>query len=298
VPWYWEGFSWLVHRERLLSGRCLPPSPLTQEALLPSSLFVPAHPDAGVLAGKPDSCPQGYFWTLGASRESAIVEGATRCSRWMFMNKGGQRLLGEGTKPDPAKRVLEFLRDYFAENLRPPTIREIQDHLGYRSPRAVSYLLEKLERKGEITRRPRARGVLPRDAAYAPRAAVEIPLYPSIPAGLPDRSSCETRAEGVWMDPSLVGIEDPSRAFAVVVRGQSMIGAGIQEGDIIIFESRQPKEGDIVAALVDGESTLKRLVRRQGRYCLASENPAYPSLYPMEELSIQGVAVAVIRRLT
>ncbi|CAF0700912.1 transcriptional repressor LexA [Candidatus Methylacidithermus pantelleriae] len=199
-------------------------------------------------------------------------------------------------RPDPSGKVLAFLNEYLALHQRPPTIREIQGYLGYRSPRAVSYVLEKLERAGAITRRPKARGIFP-TKLLASKNREEIPLYECIPAGWPDWNSAENPPQTLGIDPHALGISDPTRAFAVVVRGQSMVGAGIQDGDIVIFERRPVNEGDIVAALIDGECTLKRLVRRGAGYWLASENPSYPALRPAEELAVQGVAIAVIRRL-
>ena len=74
-----------------------------------------------------------------------------------------------------------------------------------------------------------------------------------------------------------------------------MVGAGILNGDVVVLESREAKEGDIVAALIDGESTLKRLVREGTQFFLKAENPEYPDLHPIEALQSQGVAVSVLR---
>jgi len=74
-----------------------------------------------------------------------------------------------------------------------------------------------------------------------------------------------------------------------------MIDAGIFSGDIVVLEQKEPKPNDIVAALIDGESTLKRFVSDKGRVYLKAENPAYPDLYPAEELDIQGVVVSTLR---
>ncbi|MEI9896062.1 MAG: S24 family peptidase [Chthoniobacter sp.] len=75
-----------------------------------------------------------------------------------------------------------------------------------------------------------------------------------------------------------------------------MIGAGINDGDLAILENCEPKAGQIVAALIDGETTLKRLVQQRGRYYLHAENPNFPDLTPLGELSVQGVMVALIRK--
>lgn len=88
-----------------------------------------------------------------------------------------------------------------------------------------------------------------------------------------------------------------TRTFALKVRGDSMINAGIHPGDVVILEFKDPRNKDIVAALIDGESTLKRYIVQRGVPFLKADNPAYPSLIPAQELVIQGVLVAVLRLL-
>jgi repressor LexA len=75
-----------------------------------------------------------------------------------------------------------------------------------------------------------------------------------------------------------------------------MIGAQIEDGDMVILEHKQPKPGDVVAALIDGETTLKRLVNERGAPYLKAENPRYPALHPLRDLRVQGVMVALVRR--
>lgn len=74
-----------------------------------------------------------------------------------------------------------------------------------------------------------------------------------------------------------------------------MTGAHIADGDLVIIEAREPKIGDVVVALIDGETTLKRFVTHGGRLYLKAENPAYPNLIPLMELTVQGVVRAVVR---
>jgi repressor LexA len=95
--------------------------------------------------------------------------------------------------------------------------------------------------------------------------------------------------------PTTLGISNPGKAFAVRVRGDSMIDAGIFSGDIVVLEQKEAKPGDIVAALIDGENTLKRLIKENGRVYLKAENENYPNLHPAEKLDIQGVVVSVLR---
>jgi repressor LexA len=75
-----------------------------------------------------------------------------------------------------------------------------------------------------------------------------------------------------------------------------MIGAGIHDGDTVILEQREPRTNDIVAALIDGETTLKTFLREKGQPFLRAENPTYPDLIPARELTIQGVLVALVRK--
>lgn len=192
--------------------------------------------------------------------------------------------------------VLSFIEQYQDENQRPPTIREIQDHCGFKSPRAVSYILEKLEEARLIIRRAHSRGVQltrPTNAV----AGMQLPLFASIPAGLPDQFDGSEAPETLRFIPTTLGISNTKRAFAVKVRGDSMIDAGIFSGDIVVLEQKEARPGDIVAALIDGENTLKRLIKENGRVYLKAENADYPDLNPVESLDIQGVVVSVLRTM-
>ena len=193
--------------------------------------------------------------------------------------------------------VLSFIEQYQEENQRPPTIREIQDHCGFKSPRAVSYILEKLEAAKMIIRRAHSRGVqLTKATGAAVGAAVQLALFASIPAGSPDEYDGSVEApERLRFIPTTLGISNPGKAFAVRVRGDSMIDAGIFSGDIVVLEKKEPRTGDIVAALVDGENTLKRFMNENGRVYLKAENRDYPNIEPQEKLDIQGVVVSVLR---
>jgi repressor LexA len=190
--------------------------------------------------------------------------------------------------------VLEFLRDFTAQHGHPPTEREIQSGLGFSSQSVARHYLAALEKKGALTRRAgMARGLSL--AGTRPAAALlSIPLYGSIPAGLP--VSAEQETEGcITVDADTLHLPRNARTFALKVRGDSMTGANIVDGDSIILEFRDPRHGDIVAALIDGETTLKRYVVQRGRAYLRAENPKYPDLIPAQELVVQGVMVALLR---
>lgn len=202
---------------------------------------------------------------------------------------------------DSRQLVLNFIGSYTEENNRPPTVREIQQHCGFKSPRAVSYILEKLEEAKKIIRQAHSRGIqLLDDTGNTVRSSVpamQIPLFDSIPAGLGDTYEGGDAPEQIKFVPSTLGISNPEKAYAVRVRGNSMVDAGILDGDVVVLEQREPKDNDIIAALIDGENTLKRLVRQGSRFFLKAENPDYPDLHPVETLASQGVVVSVMRTL-
>ncbi|MFH1419655.1 MAG: S24 family peptidase [Planctomycetota bacterium] len=101
----------------------------------------------------------------------------------------------------------------------------------------------------------------------------------------------------VRLDPAAI-LQATPRSFALRVRGQSMIGAGIHDGDIVVGEfTPEARPSAVVVALIDGESTLKRLVIRNGRPHLVSENPSCPDFVPLSELVIQGVVHTVVRKM-
>jgi repressor LexA len=124
---------------------------------------------------------------------------------------------------------------------------------------------------------------------------LQIPIYGAIAAGLPEAQ--EEEAIGtVAIGTITSGLTADTPTFALRVRGDSMIGAGIHDGDTVILEQREPRSNDIVSALIDGETTLKTFLREKGQPFLRAENPAYPDLIPARELTIQGVLVALVRK--
>jgi repressor LexA len=127
-------------------------------------------------------------------------------------------------------------------------------------------------------------------ALYTP-----ISICGEVTAGRPTTNE-EIEPGCIAVDLSTIGISQNTRTFALRVRGDSMIGAHILDGDTIVLEMKPPHDGAIVAALVDGESTLKRYFVRHGAPYLKAENPNYPDVIPARELVIQGVVVAVFRK--
>lgn len=192
------------------------------------------------------------------------------------------------------QEILEYLRAYQRELGLMPSTREIQHHFGFASQTAAVSHLRALERKGAIQRLPnKARAVVfPEDLDR--EEIVDIPVYGSIAAGMaqdapPEQEGC------ISIDIRSLGVRPTARTFALKVRGDSMIDAHICDGDTVVLEFREPRKGDVVAALIDGETTLKRYVIKDRRPYLHAENADYPDLIPARELVIQGVMVGLLR---
>jgi len=193
------------------------------------------------------------------------------------------------------QEVLEFLEDHLARTGIMPSTREIQEHFGFASQTAAVNHLRALESKGKIRRLAgKARGVALSSVLKRDRV-VDVPIHGSIVAGM--AALAEQEEEGfLSVTASAAGITPSGRTFALRVRGDSMAGANVFEDDIVILEMREPRNGDIVAALIDGETTLKRYLVKNAQPFLKAENPAYPDLVPARELVVQGVLVALLRR--
>ena len=196
------------------------------------------------------------------------------------------------------KRVLEFIQAEQSAGRPMPTLREIAARFDFASHRGAAVHLKALQRKGFIESDPgKARSLrVISPLAKLRNRVVDVPLFGSIPAGLPQGR--EQEAEGcVSVDVESIGFKPGRNTFALRVTGDSMIGRHVLSGDFVLLEhGPEPRNGQIVAALIDGESTLKTFVLKGGRPYLRAENPKYPDLIPAQELMIQGVFKALIRR--
>ena len=192
------------------------------------------------------------------------------------------------------RRVLDFIQREQREKGITPSTREIQSHFRFASQTSVMQYITVLERKGFLNRHPhKARALI---TPMQKVRITDVPIYGQIPAGM--SALTEEMIEGhVSLDARSANISKSRGTFALRVRGDSMIGAHIVDGDIVILEgSKDVQNGDIVAALIDGETTLKRYVVEHGRPYLKAENPRYPNLIPARELKIQGVMVSLVRK--
>jgi repressor LexA len=191
--------------------------------------------------------------------------------------------------------IIEYLRRTQRETGVMPSTRELQRYFGFASQTAAMSHLRGLEKKGIIQRLPgKARAVVfPNDLNRA--EICDIPIYGHIAAGFAEVT--EQQEEGyLSIDAASLGLPSKCNTFALKVRGDSMIDAHICDGDTVVLERREPRNQDIVAALIDGETTLKRLIHENGKTYLKAENPNFPELIPVNDLSIQGVFVALIRQ--
>jgi len=196
------------------------------------------------------------------------------------------------------KRVLDFIQSHQRSEGIVPTLREIARHFGFRSMTAAADHVRALRRKkvlAESDRRARSLKVISPLDAYR-KQVVDVPVFGAIPAGY--ASEQQQEAIGcISMDVKTLGVRNRNRIFALKVRGDSMVGKSILDGDMVVVEQgRTPQTGDVVAALIDNESTLKTYMTRHGKPFLRAENPKYPDLTPATELAIQGVMVALVRK--
>jgi repressor LexA len=192
------------------------------------------------------------------------------------------------------KQILDFILAHQRQTGVSPSLREIQLHFKLASPFGIQRHVAALIKKGALQRLAgKARGLV-HPAHHPGSALVNIPVFGVIPAGLPTDAVQEADSQ-ISVDAASLGVRANAKLFALRVRGDSMIGANIVENDVVFLTPREPRPLDIVAALIDGESTLKRFLIQRGRAFLRAENPRYPDLIPSNELTIQGVMVGLLR---
>jgi len=198
------------------------------------------------------------------------------------------------------QQVLEYIRETIGRRGYPPSVREICEAVGLSSPSTVHSHLNSLVEAGAIERdpaKPRAIKIV-EEADYPvgaeARLVRRVPILGRIAAG-PPILAAEHVEDVMALPTELVG-DGP--VFLLEVKGDSMVGAGICEGDLVAVQSRpDADDGDIVAAVIDGEeATVKRLRRRDGKLILEPENPAYEPITLTEGVELAGKVVSVLRR--
>lgn len=193
--------------------------------------------------------------------------------------------------------VLNFIESYQLEHGKSPTIREMREHFGVSSDNSILKHLKALVEKGYLEKDDTPRGIKLLESVKQRLSTkdVRLPLLGFIPAGGPVMTE-EYIQE--WRSVGEDAVRHPDKSFLLEVSGESMIDAGIIEGDILVVDSKmEPKVGDIVVALVDNQNTVKRYLKdKRGRAYLKAENKDYADIYPDHDLQMQGVVVSLIRQ--
>jgi repressor LexA len=199
------------------------------------------------------------------------------------------------------REILEFLRNHARNHAYPPTVREIGQAVGLSSSSTVQNHLNALEQKGHIRRDPtKSRTVEVVGSESQPalaRRSLSVPLVGRVAAGGPILAE-ENIEDHIILGPEIAGGDD---AFALHVRGDSMIEAGIYDGDMVVVRpQREASSGQIVVARIENdqtgehEVTVKRFFREPGRIRLQPENSALEPIF-VRDLHLEGVVVAVVR---
>ena len=187
------------------------------------------------------------------------------------------------------EEYLGKLRDYFADSRRIPSLQRIAELMGFASKTASRRLMERFESAGFIERTPDDDAWIPSNRFFE-RTLADT----AVRAGAPDMIE-GTQGELFLVDQYLV--RKPSLTFMVPIKGNSMIDAGIHEGDIAVVErTYSAKSGDFVVAVVDSEFTLKELGLEKGKFILKPHNKDFPIIRPKGQLEIHGVMVGLVRK--
>ncbi|MHB0935607.1 MAG: transcriptional repressor LexA [Armatimonadota bacterium] len=198
------------------------------------------------------------------------------------------------------QEVLAGIRLIFAETGYPPTVRELGERLGLRSSCTVQRHLEALEKKGFIRRNPTkartieiTRGPKPVSRSAADGGLISLPILGTVTAGSPILA-VENVEDSLALPKSLV---PDSECFVLKVRGDSMINAGLYDGDLAVVKKQDSADnGDIVVALLEDEATIKRIFRESGRVRLQPENPTMEPIIT-DSVAVLGKVVLAIHKL-
>lgn len=195
------------------------------------------------------------------------------------------------------KQILELIAQHIVKRGYPPSYQELADYLNIKSKYAILKHIDALVAKGYLEKDSSARGLRIIDSEYAPSGVNEInvPLVGRVAAGFPILA--QENVERYITIPRAM-IKSEGRYFALKIRGDSMINAGIFEDDMVIVNSTNSANNkDIVVALLHDEVTVKRLMREANQTFLKAENPDYDDIYPEGEWSIQGKVVGLVREI-
>jgi repressor LexA len=192
------------------------------------------------------------------------------------------------------RTVLNYIGEFQSKRGYSPSLSDLAVAFGVRSKNAVAKVVNTLVKNNLIEKDPKGRiKILTQPPESHASSSLNLPLFGPIAAGFaaPVEEQAESR-----LDLSSYLIKNPANTFLLKVKGDSMINAGIFEGDLVVVErGKEPKPDQIVVGILDGQFTLKRLKKGKGKYYLQAENDAYPDMYALEELTIAGVVRGVIR---
>lgn len=201
------------------------------------------------------------------------------------------------TLTEKQRAVLDFIEDYQMAHGKSPTLREMREHFKVSSDNSILKHLVALKQKGFIEKdnTPRGIGLLQTvREKLSGSGGVKLPVLGFIPAGGPVLTEEYINS---WITVGDDLAKSSRNYFALEVTGSSMTDAGIFEGDLVLVDTKkEPRDQDIVVALVDNENTLKRLIKKSGKTYLKAENKNYEDIHPLTELQVQGVVTAMIRR--
>jgi repressor LexA len=204
---------------------------------------------------------------------------------------------------DRQNEILLYIANFIGNNGYAPTVREIAAHFGFNSPNGAKKHIETLHKKGYLNMSSNvSRGISIRnemetefESTINQSSAINVPVVGRVAAGLPILA--EENLEGsIIIDSAFVRTTDD--CYALKVKGDSMINAGIYEGDIVVVSPKKSVHNyDIVVAMVDGEATVKRYMKKDGIITLVPENDSFKviEIKPTSDFSIAGKVVGVIR---
>jgi len=194
---------------------------------------------------------------------------------------------------DKQKRVYEYLKEFIEANGYPPSVREIGAAVGLRSTSTVHGYLQRLEKRGLIRRDPsRNRAIDLTEGVETHSHLVSLPLVGRIAAGTPITAE-QNIEENLFISDTLIDNED---SFILRVKGESMINAGIHDGDyIVVRPQNQAHDGEIVVALIEDEATVKRIFHEGNLIRLQPENDTMDPIY-VKHVQIQGVVTGLFRK--
>lgn len=210
------------------------------------------------------------------------------------MQKGGDKM--QRPRGDNQQRILEYIKSEIQTKGYPPSVREIANAVGLKSTSTVHGHLTRLEKKGLLHRdamKPRAMEVIG-DPNFLRNATTAIPVVGRVTAGQPILAE-ENIEEYIPIPDAMLG---DGEHFILLVKGESMIQAGIMDGDYVVVRKQQEaRNGDIVVAMIEDSATVKRFYKEHGHFRLQPENPTMAPIYT-DQVVILGKVVSLYRILS